>query len=118
MALSLFQLSVVSPRVSTTNFLRWLCTLRDVVRIIQHCIAWAVCAVGVIKHSVWGLEAPYNTRLHLVLYGPTLCALLLSQHSCPCFNYYILSLYAFMLLNSNAASNITTYAFVDAITLQ
>ena len=28
-----------------------------------------------------------------VLYGPldpTLCALLIIQHSCPCFNYYIL----------------------------
>ena len=41
---------------------------------------------------MWGLEAPYNTWLRLVLYGPldpTLCALLLMQHSCPCFNYYI-----------------------------
>ena len=41
-----------------------------------------------------GLEAPYNTRLCLVLYGPldpTLRALLLIQHSCPCFNYYIIS---------------------------
>ena len=75
------------------------------VRVIQHCylcnaaqfcalqmkntIAWTVCAVRVIKHSVWGLEAPYNTWLRLVLYGPldpTLCALLLIQHSCPCFN--------------------------------
>ena len=37
--------------------------------------------------------APYNTRHRLVLYGPldpTLCALLLIQHSCPCFNYYII----------------------------
>ena len=40
---------------------------------------------------MWGLEAPYNTRLRLVLYvplDPTFCALLLIQHSCPCFNYY------------------------------
>ena len=52
-------------------------------------IAWTVCAVWVIKHSVWGLEAPYNTRLRLMLYGPldpTLCALLLIQHSCPCWS--------------------------------
>ena len=43
-------------------------------------IAWTVCAVWVIKQ---GLEAPYNTRLRLMLYGPldpTLCALLLIQH--------------------------------------
>ena len=44
----------------------------------------------ILEWSVWGLKAPYNTRLHLVLYGPldpTLCALLLIQHSCSCFNY-------------------------------
>ena len=75
------ELTVLYESYSTAAFVLQQSVLYTSEKHNELVIAWTVCAaVWVIKHSVWGLEAPYNTWHRLVLYGPldpTLCALLL-----------------------------------------